>query len=105
MALAEHASIGSFAVTAQKLCAAGAPAAMISEALTCAQEEIGHAELALAVARALGASHRDCEPVYRPHQVSVSGDLELLLHDTLQEGCLMETIGALEAARDCTAQG
>ncbi len=56
MALAEHASIASFALTAQKLCAVGAPAgqsvlcthsvslpnadhdaAMISEALVCAQ--------------------------------------------------------------------
>jgi hypothetical protein len=68
------------------------------------QEEIGHAELAFAVARVLGWSNA-AEPVYTPHGVTVSGDMDALLRDTLEEGCLMETVGALDAARRFEAEG
>ena len=72
--------------------------------LLLAQEEIGHAELAFAVARTLGWCNA-LEPVYTLHNVCVNGDIETLLHDTLEEGCLMETVGALDAARRADSEG
>ena len=97
MATAEHASIGSFALVAQKLMAISGPAEMLHEALLCAQEEIGHAELAFAVATALGAAQP--QPVYAPHTVFISNDEERVLVETIEEGCVEESIGALDAAR------
>lgn len=97
MATAEHASIGSFALVAQKLMAISGPAEMLHEALLCAQEEIGYAELAFAVARGLGAPQP--QPVYAPHTVFISNDEERVLSETIEEGCVEESIGALDAAR------
>lgn len=49
---AEHASIASFALFAQKLLAIGAPAALVTEAMQCAQEEVTHAAFAFSLASA-----------------------------------------------------
>ena len=104
MGLAEHASIASFALVAQKLLAVGAPMQAVTEALLCAQEEIGHAELSFAMAAATGHANAHAPPAYPSHMTDVSNDIDVLFADTIEEGCVAETVGALEAAAKCDAE-
>jgi hypothetical protein len=102
-ALAEHASIASFARFSLQLLAVGAPPDLLSEACAAAADEVRHAEICFALAsryagRAVG-----------PGPLAIEGSLPAkteLLEMTLSlvgEGCIGETIAAVQAAVDASS--
>eukprot|EP01124_Arcella_intermedia_P013163 TRINITY_DN19579_c0_g1_i1.p1 TRINITY_DN19579_c0_g1~~TRINITY_DN19579_c0_g1_i1.p1 ORF type:complete len:297 (+),score=59.68 TRINITY_DN19579_c0_g1_i1:126-893(+) len=107
---AEHASIASFALFSQKLMAIGAPTHMVSRALQCAQEEIGHAKMCFELSAAYKGEEvkgvdQNFNISYDTQTVKVSNDTKKVFQDTVLEGCLMETLSALDAARKAGQQG
>lgn len=104
-AQAEHASIASFSRFALGLLAVGAPAALIEGAQRAAADERVHAALALGLAEAYGG------PALRPGPLMITGalddasDLAALAAASAREGCVAETVAALQigAARDGAA--
>ncbi len=95
----EHASIAAFDRFALGLLATGAPPGLLQGAHAAAQDEIRHAELCFALAsayagRPLGPGPLDLRDAPAP-------DLELraLCLSTVVEGCVGETLSALEAER------
>jgi hypothetical protein len=96
-ALAEHASVASFARATLELVAVGAPPALLAAHQRAGLQEIRHAERCFALARAYGERAIDPGPVAIP--LPRAGGLVRLACDTFVEGCVAETIGALLAAR------
>lgn len=94
----EHASIASFGRFALELLAVGAPAELIERAHRAAIDEVGHARSCFSLAslyagRALG-------PGPLPLDMSAfasAPDLAGMARDTVLEGCVNETLAAIEA--------
>lgn len=96
MAALEHASVAELARVSLSLLALGAPASLISWAHRAAIDELRHADLALTLAeRALGRRHE-----VAPLDVGASRPLPRsrveLFEQTLHDGCVGETLAALE---------
>jgi hypothetical protein len=96
-ALAEHASIASFARTTMELIAVGAPRELVRDAQAAGLDEVRHADLCFELATTyagspLGPGRLDSPPP-RP------ANLIRLAVDTFFEGCVGETIAALRATR------
>lgn len=103
IACMEHASIASFARFTLELLALGAPAELVRDAQLAALDEIEHARLAFELAsahagRAIGPGPLDVRGV------TVRDDVEEIARSLVEEGCVGETIGAAEAARDAIAE-
>lgn len=96
-ALAEHASVASFARATLELVAVGAPPALLAAHQRAGLQEIRHAERCFALARAYGDQAIDPGPIAIP--LPRAGGLARLACDTFVEGCVAETIGAMLAAR------
>lgn len=102
-ALAEHASIASFARFALELLAVGAPADLVRDAQRAAADEVRHAELCFALASAYAG-----EPV-GPGALAIEGGLDErksladIAAATVREGCVNETLAALCARAACDA--
>jgi hypothetical protein len=95
-ALMEHASVASFARFVLDLLAAGAPAELVERAQTAIGEEIAHARLCFALAsryagKELGPS------ALATHEPRRSTRLEDLAAAAVHEGCVGETLAALQA--------
>ncbi len=98
-ALGEHASIASFGRFALELMAAGAPAHLLEAAHRAALDEIQHAKLCFALASAY-AGHA-LEPAAFPFendQMALSSNLADIAVRAAREGCIGETIAAVQAA-------
>lgn len=96
-ALMEHASVASFARFALQLLSLGAPAELVAAAATAMQDELRHAQDCFRLAR----RHSDAE--LGPGPLPVAGaleetDLMEVVLGTVREGCIGETLAALEAA-------
>ncbi len=97
---AEHASVASFARVVLELVALGAPADLVALAQGAGADELRHAELCFGIAAALTG-----EPV-GPGPLEIGGalrsDVASIVHATVVEGCIGETLSALLAlaARD-----
>lgn len=97
-ALAEHASVASFATFALQLLSVGAPPELVARATAAMADEIGHARAAFGVASALGGQ------TLGPGSLPVAGalahepSLRQVVLDTLRDGCLNESVAATEAA-------
>lgn len=92
----EHASIASFGQFALQLLALGAPAELVEKAHVAALDEIEHARICFALASAY-ASER-----YGPGSLDAvtdgcSSDLQTIVCANVEEGCVGETLAALEA--------
>jgi hypothetical protein len=105
-ALAEHASIASFARFALQLMALGAPSWLVTRALAAAADEVRHARVGFGLVAALGGGAME------PAELPVEGALaEVTLAQALRlavrEGVIGETIAALElrAAADLAVPG
>ena len=96
-AVAEHASIASFARLVLDLLAHGAPAALVREAAAAMQDEVEHARVSFALASAYGGAPTAPGPL-AVEGAGASADLAELAASTVIEGCIGETIAALEAA-------
>ncbi|MFV8749039.1 ferritin-like domain-containing protein [Nannocystaceae bacterium ST9] len=98
IAAAEHASIASFARFTAQLAAHGAPPALIRDALAAAGDEVRHAELALALASGYSGRALDFGRLDARGAFDAPLDLEALVRACVHEGCIGETIAALELA-------
>ncbi len=95
--LFEHASVASFSRFSIQLLALGAPADLVRDTHAACVDEVHHAELCLALASAyLG---RDVEPTGLPitGAVDVEADLAAAAAEAALEGCVGETVAAVQA--------
>ena len=95
--LIEHASVASFARAVIELMAVGAPPSLISAAQRAASDEIRHAQMCFAIASGYIGAQVGPGPLTAaaPRQL----DLAQLAVTTFVEGCVSESVGALEAER------
>jgi hypothetical protein len=95
--LMEHAAVAAFARLAMQLMSLGAPSELVELAIQAQRDEVGHARFAFGLATELAGI-----PV-GPGALSIEGSLdnmsiEHIAYTTVVEGCVGETIAALEAA-------
>jgi len=96
-ARAEHASIASFARTILELMAVGAPLDLLDASQRALADEIRHARACLALAEAHAGTALAFGPL--PALAPRGGGLRRVALDTFEEGCVSETISAIEAGR------
>jgi hypothetical protein len=98
----EHAAIASFARFAMQLLAIGAPPRFVAAASRAALDELAHARLFFTLATRHGASAREPAALDVEGALHQSEDLVAIVLATVREGCVAETISALQlaAARD-----
>ena len=102
-ALGEHASIASFAAFTLALMSNQAPPNLISDSLTAAADEYRHAQTSFEIASLLLGD--TVEPKAIPPSSHEFGyDRVSLALSTAEEGCIGETLSALEAAREVDAK-
>jgi hypothetical protein len=100
-ALMEHASVAAFARFSLQLLSLGAPADLLSAAAQAQADEIAHAQDCFALARRHGAG--DVGPGPLPLAGALDEmDLRSIVLGTVVEGCIGETVAALEAAEACS---
>ncbi|WP_437875771.1 hypothetical protein [Sorangium sp. So ce513] len=93
----EHASVASFGRFALGLMALGAPPELLEAAHRAAIDEVRHARLALAVASAYAGEPVGVGPLPLHGALDDVGSLESLTLATVAEGCVGETLSAIEA--------
>ncbi|HYQ03010.1 MAG TPA: ferritin-like domain-containing protein [Polyangiaceae bacterium] len=96
IALMEHASIAAFARFTLQLLSLGAPASLIDSATAAMKDETKHAKACFAL-----ASHYAAVPV-GPARLAIERSLdetslEAIVLNTIREGCVGETVAAIEA--------
>ncbi len=97
-ALAEHASVASFARVSLSLLAAGAPAELVAATHRAALDEIRHAELCFALASAYAGEPVGPGAFPIGPEVHVPRTLAELALGAFAEGCVNETVSAVIAA-------
>lgn len=97
-ALAEHASVASFARFAAQLQAVGAPAELVREAIAAAHDELRHAAFARSRATQLAARELDFGALDTRPGADAPHTLAAMVQACIDEGCVGETIAALELA-------
>lgn len=97
-ARAEHASVASFARFALALMHHGAPAGLVAEAHRAALDEVRHAETCFALASAYAGQIMGPGPLDVSGALSGELDLVRMVETLVAEGCVGETLAALEAA-------
>jgi hypothetical protein len=96
----EHASVASFARASLELLALGAPPVLLRDTARAMQDEIEHARVCFAIARAHGAGD------LAPRGLDLAGampgavDAARIAYAVAYEGCVGETLGAAEAAEE-----
>lgn len=98
VAQGEHASIASFAQFGSRLLAIAAPAELIRDAFAAAGDEVRHTEVALALAARYGGEALGFGPLDVRGAADGVEDLEQLVLACVREGCIGETLAALELA-------
>jgi hypothetical protein len=99
--LREHASVASFTGFLLDLLALGAPASLVAETTSALSDEVHHAQLCFAVASAFAG-----EPV-GPGPLDATGarpgprTLADAVRAAVREGCVDETVSAIDAAEAC----
>lgn len=101
IALMEHASIAAFARFTLQLLSVGAPAELVRDAASAMADETRHAQIAFGLASAYA------KRIVGPGVLSIRGaldtnDLETFVTTLLLEGCLGETMAAIEARTDAS---
>ncbi|MEZ4382866.1 MAG: ferritin-like domain-containing protein, partial [Nannocystaceae bacterium] len=103
--LAEHASVASFARFILELLAVGAPAELVSAAQRALAEEIEHARLCFALASAYRGAPVGPGPLAIDAALDGGGDLRSIVARALVEGCIGETLAALQAGVAAASTG
>ncbi|MCY0991069.1 YCF48-related protein [Nannocystis sp. ILAH1] len=93
----EHASVAAFARWIVELLACGAPPALVSAAQAAIADEIEHARLCFGLASAYAGRPVGPDALPVSQSMAVSSDMSQLAVSTLIEGCVGETIAAVEA--------
>ncbi|WP_437283259.1 ferritin-like domain-containing protein [Sorangium sp. So ce375] len=96
-ALLEHASVASFSRFALELMAVGAPADMLAAAHEAAGDEVRHAALCFGLASAYAGAALEPAPFAFGGRVEVASDLPDLAARAVREGCVGETLAAVQA--------
>jgi hypothetical protein len=96
-ALMEHASVAAFARFALQLLELGAPAQLVAGAASAMQDEVRHAQDCFALARRYADSDVGPGPLSLEGALEGSNATDVVL-GTVREGCIGETLAALEAA-------
>jgi len=96
IALMEHASIAAFARFTLQLMSLGAPASLIERATAAMTDETKHAKACFAVASGYAASALGPGRLSVERSLDESG-LEAIVLNTIREGCVGETVAAIEA--------
>ena len=94
----EHASVASFGRFALELLAVGAPAELVTAAHQAAIDEVRHASLCFAFASAYAGVTLAPAPFPFGGAVAVQSDLAAMAAAAVREGCVGETLAALQAA-------
>lgn len=94
----EHASIASFARFTMQLLAVGAPPQLVEASLRAGLDEVAHARATFGLASRYAGAPVGPGPLPLEGPVLGALDLASLATATVAEGCVNETIGALEAA-------
>lgn len=97
-AAAEHASVASFARASLQLLALGAPAELVSAVHAAALDEIAHARACYALAARRGAVTNGPGPL-AVDRAPLATTLEGFVRDTFLDGCVAETLAALDVRR------
>jgi hypothetical protein len=98
VALSEHASIASFSRFALELMAVGAPPELLEATHRAALDEIRHARLAFAISSRLSGKQLGPGPLAMPPGAFVDHDRASVTLAAVREGCVAETLAAIEAA-------
>jgi hypothetical protein len=96
-ALMEHASVAAFARFSLQLLALGAPAELCSQAAQAMRDEIEHARACFELARRHSDGDVGPGPLDMTNALDAT-DLETITLGTIAEGCIGETVAAIEAA-------
>lgn len=96
-ALAEHASVASFARAALELMAVGAPPELVAACQRASLDEVEHAALCFRLASRFAGRPLSPGPLVSPPLRAPT--LEQIAVDTFEEGCVGETIAALAVER------
>lgn len=96
--LFEHASVASFGRFALELLAVGAPSELIEEAHQAAIDEVRHARLCLGLASAYAGATVAPAPFPFDGRVEVDESLATVAARAAREGCIGETLAAIQAA-------
>ncbi|WP_437737224.1 ferritin-like domain-containing protein [Sorangium sp. So ce1335] len=97
-ALLEHASVASFSRFALEMMAVGAPAEMLDAAHEAARDEVRHAALCFGLASAYAGAALEPAPFAFGGAVEVTSDLPVLAARAVREGCVGETLAAVQAS-------
>ena len=93
----EHASVAAFSRFSLQLLAVGAPPSLIEDAHRAALDEIKHAELCFSLAATYAGHGIGPGPLPVDERALSAWDLQSIAVGTVEEGCVGETIAALEA--------
>lgn len=96
-ALMEHASVAAFARFVLQLLSLGAPPDLVADAAAAMQDEIRHAQDCFRLARRHASRELGPGPLPMGGALEAS-DLTAVVLGTVREGCIGETLAALEAA-------
>ncbi|WAS91993.1 ferritin-like domain-containing protein [Nannocystis punicea] len=96
IALAEHASVASFARHVLQLLAVGAPPEFVLDTQRALADEVEHARLCFALASSYGGAGVGPGPLAQAHEPGAT-DLESVVAAVIREACVGETLSALEA--------
>ncbi|MCX5744969.1 MAG: hypothetical protein NT062_20975 [Proteobacteria bacterium] len=101
----EHASIASFANLALRLLALGAPPELVAATHAAAIDEVAHARAAFAIALAYAGAAIGPGAFPAAAHMSADGSIADLALETFVDGCVGETVAALEADRAADGAG
>jgi hypothetical protein len=99
----EHASIASFSRFSLELLAVGAPPGLVEGAHRAALDEIVHARLSFALASVYAGSPLGPGPLALDRNLFESFELIPIVTSAIAEGCINETLAALEAEAGAAA--
>jgi hypothetical protein len=97
VALLEHASIASFSLFSLALLSVGAPAVLVEGAHRAAMDEVEHAKLAFRLASRFAGEPLAPGPLPVADAGGLGASVVDLAVSTAREGCVGETVGAVEA--------
>lgn len=95
--LFEHASVATFARFAIQLMSVGAPARLLHETLAAGRDEVRHAELCFALASAYAGEPLEPDAFPVEARLPIDRELVAIVAETVVEGCIGETLAALQA--------
>jgi hypothetical protein len=97
----EHASIASFGRFALELLAVGAPPQLVADAHRAALDEIRHAQLCFGIASAYAGETLGPGPLAIEARMFTGFELQAAVRSAVIEGCVGETLAAVEAQHAC----